>query len=193
MEASCLCQTDLHLPGKSRMFNFFFFFLPCSTVCRILAPQPGIQPWPPGESARLGPTLDHLGIPCLILVEILSNSRVSKSLWLLRTKVLNESNSPLLLLLFVLLSCVQLFPTPWTVARRPPPLSMGFSRQEYWSGLPFPPPGDLTQPGIELASPAWQGNSLPLGHQGSPRNPERELLRYYSYIVGEISGRDVTC
>ena len=47
------------------------------------------------------------------------------------------------------LSCVQLFATPWTVAYQGP-LSMGFSRQEYWSGLPFPSPGDLPNPGIEL-------------------------------------------
>ena len=43
--------------------------------------------------------------------------------------------------------------TPWTVARQAP-LSMGFSRQEYWSGLPFPSPGDLPDPGIEPGSPA---------------------------------------
>ena len=52
-----------------------------------------------------------------------------------------------------LISRVQLFVTLWTAARQAP-LSMGFSRQEYWSGLPFPPPGDLLDPGIELASPA---------------------------------------
>ena len=51
------------------------------------------------------------------------------------------------------LSRVQLFVTPWTVAYQPPP-SMGFSRQEYWSGLPFPSPGDLPDPGIEPGSPA---------------------------------------
>ena len=45
-------------------------------------------------------------------------------------------------------SRVQLFATPWTVARQPP-LSMGFPRQEYWSGALFPPPGDLSNPGIE--------------------------------------------
>ena len=50
------------------------------------------------------------------------------------------------------LSHVRLFATPWTVARRAP-LSMGFPRQEYWSGLPFPSPGDLPDPGIEPASP----------------------------------------
>jgi len=48
-------------------------------------------------------------------------------------------------------SCVQLFATPWTVACQAP-LSMGFSRHEYWSGLPFPSPGDLPNRGIELAS-----------------------------------------
>ena len=51
------------------------------------------------------------------------------------------------------LSRVQLFTPPWTVAPQAP-LSMGFSRQEYWSGLPFPSPGDLPNPGIEPVSPA---------------------------------------
>ena len=50
------------------------------------------------------------------------------------------------------LSRVQLFETPWTVAYGAP-LSMGFSRQEYWSGFPFPSPGDLPDLGIELRSP----------------------------------------
>ena len=49
--------------------------------------------------------------------------------------------------------------TPWTVTHLAP-LSMGFSRQEYWSGLPFPSPGDLPDPGIELGSHALQGDSL---------------------------------
>jgi len=58
------------------------------------------------------------------------------------------------------LSHVQLFLTQWTVARQAP-LSMGFSRQEYWSGLPCPPPGDLPDPGIKLRSPTLQADSLP--------------------------------
>jgi len=45
---------------------------------------------------------------------------------------------------------------------------MGFSRQEYWNGLPFPSPGDLPSPGIEPQSPAWQADSLPLSHWGNP-------------------------
>ena len=51
------------------------------------------------------------------------------------------------------LSRVQLFAIPWTVAHQAPP-SMGYSRQEHWSGVPFPSPGDLPDPGIELKSPA---------------------------------------
>ena len=57
--------------------------------------------------------------------------------------------------------------TPWTVAHQAP-LSMGFSRQEYWSGLPFPPPGDLPNPGIKPRSPALQADSLPTELQGKP-------------------------
>ena len=56
------------------------------------------------------------------------------------------------------LSRVQLFETPWTVACQAP-LFMGFSRQECWSGLPFPTPGDLSNPGIEPTSPILQVDS----------------------------------
>ena len=57
-------------------------------------------------------------------------------------------------------SCLTLA-TPWTVVCQAP-LSLGFSRQEYWSGLPFPSPGDLLNPGIEPGSPALQADSLPI-------------------------------
>ena len=57
------------------------------------------------------------------------------------------------------LSCVWLFATPWTAAYQAPP-SMGFSRQEYWSGLPFPSPGDLFDTGIKPRSPAFQADAL---------------------------------
>ena len=57
--------------------------------------------------------------------------------------------------------------TPWTVACQAP-LSMRFLRQEYWSGLPFPSPGDLPNPGIEPSSPALQADSLPTELQGKP-------------------------
>ena len=66
-------------------------------------------------------------------------------------------------------SCIWLFATLWTLAHQAP-LSMGFSRQEYWNGLPWPPPGELPNPGIKPASPgtlALQVDSLPLSHLGS--------------------------
>ena len=58
-----------------------------------------------------------------------------------------------------LLSHVRLFATPWTVAHQAP-LSMGFSRQEYWNGLLFPSPGDLLDPGMKPGSPALQAESI---------------------------------
>ena len=65
------------------------------------------------------------------------------------------------------LSHVQLFVTPCMVAHQVP-LSTGFPRQEYWSGLSFPSPDDLSDPGIEPPSPAWQVDSLLLSYLGSP-------------------------
>ena len=70
------------------------------------------------------------------------------------------------------LSCSVLsnsFVTPWTVAHQAP-LSMGFSRQEYWSGLPCPPPANLPNPGIEPRSPTLQMNSLLSEPPGKPKN-----------------------
>ena len=66
------------------------------------------------------------------------------------------------------LSCVRLFVTPWAVAHQAPP-SMGFSRQEYWSELPFPSPGDLPDPGIEPKSPALQADALISEPPGKPQ------------------------
>ena len=65
------------------------------------------------------------------------------------------------------LSHVQLFRNPWTVAHQLP-LSVEFSRQEYWSGLPFPSPGDLPDPGIKPRSPALQADSLSSKPSGKP-------------------------
>ena len=65
------------------------------------------------------------------------------------------------------LSCVRLFATPWTVVYQAPP-SMGFSRQEYWSGLPFPSPGNLPNPGIKPGYPAFQADALTSEPPGKP-------------------------
>ena len=72
--------------------------------------------------------------------------------------------SPKVKVKVLVISHVQLFVTPWTVAHQAP-LSMGFSRQDYWSGLPCPPPGDLLDSGIKpvsLMSPVLAGGFFPL-------------------------------
>ena len=80
---------------------------------------------------------------------------------------------------------------PWTVAHQAP-LSMGLLRQEYWSGLPFPSPGDLPDPGLKPRSPALQADALPLSHQGSPVLHSMELkivtqiILYVQWFRGEI-------
>ena len=66
------------------------------------------------------------------------------------------------------LSRVLLFATPWTVAYQAPP-SMGFSMQEFWSGVPLPSPGDLSDAGIEPGSPTFQGDALT-----SPGKPQKD-------------------
>ena len=85
-----------------------------------------------------------------------------------------------------LLSSVQLFATPWTVAREAL-LSMDFSRREYWSGLPFPSPGDLPDPGIEPGSPAspvLQADALLLSYQGCPY--KYWALKYQAPLTGLV-------
>ena len=71
---------------------------------------------------------------------------------------------------------VQLFATPWTVAYQASP-SMGFSRQEYWSGLPFPSPGDIPDPGIEPRSPALWADSLPSASRDKPLSLSCHMAR----------------
>ena len=73
------------------------------------------------------------------------------------------------------LSRVRLFATPWTVAYQAPP-SMGFSRQEYWSGLPFPSPEDLPNPGTEPRSPTFEADDL-----------TSEPQRFSQKLVGVLS------
>ena len=67
------------------------------------------------------------------------------------------------------------FATPWIVARQVP-LSMGFSRQEYWTGLPFPSPGDLPDPGIEPESPTMAGSFFPGRVTGEAQNMAEHLV-----------------
>ena len=81
-----------------------------------------------------------------------------------------------------MLSCVQLFATPWTVALQSPP-SMEFSRQEYWSGLPFPSPGDLPDPGIKPGSSTLQTDALPSEPPGSP-----SYIKHVQFSSVQFSG-----
>ena len=81
-----------------------------------------------------------------------------------------------------LLTHVRLFATLWTVAHQAPP-SMGFSRQEYWSGLPFSSPGGLPDPGIEPRSPALQAEALTSEPPGKPLRAIKEILTQWTSQV----------
>ena len=80
------------------------------------------------------------------------------------------------------LSRVQLSATPWTVAHQAPP-SMGFSRQEYCSGLPFPSPGDLPDPGIKPRSPASRADASTSEPPGKPNHPYILYMISYSWFL----------
>ena len=76
------------------------------------------------------------------------------------------------------------FATPWTVARQIP-LSMGFSRQEYWSGLQFSSPEDLPNPGIEPGSTTVQADSLPSEPPGKPYRSQRNTYTF-KFIIKDV-------
>ena len=78
-------------------------------------------------------------------------------------------NSSYLKKMLVTQSCHSLFSTPWTVTHEAP-LSLEFSRQEYWNRLPFPSPGDLPDSGMELESPELKADSLPSEPPGKPNS-----------------------
>ena len=87
------------------------------------------------------------------------------------------------------LSCVRLFATPWTVAYQAP-LSMGYSRQEYWNGFPFPSPGDLPNPGIEPRSATLQADALPSEPPGIPKkylNNKNHICNWSLYCIVKSS------
>ena len=92
----------------------------------------------------------------------------------------DESKNHWLILKMKSLSRVRLFATPWAVAYQVPP-SMGFSRQEYWSGLPFPSPGDLPNPGIEPRSPTLQADALTSVPPGKP-HIYRDMVKIHEQV-----------
>ena len=87
--------------------------------------------------------------------------------WMVRGKIEKEKEVKSL-------SHVRLFASPWTVAYQAPP-SMGFSRQEYWSELPFPSPGGIPNPEIQFASPALQADAVPSEPPGKPKVRKRKI------------------
>ena len=90
------------------------------------------------------------------------------------------------------LNNVQLFATPWTVAHQAP-LSRRFSRQEYWSGLPFPSPGDLPSPGIKPGSPPSQADALSSEPLGKLYHYLQSLLKFTSTELGMPSNHLIFC
>ena len=91
------------------------------------------------------------------------------------------------------LNRVQLFATPWTVAYQASP-SMGFSRQEYWSGLPFPSPGDLSDPDFEPGSPALEADALASEPPGKPTRPrtntkKKKKKKNVLFIIGDWNAK----
>ena len=74
--------------------------------------------------------------------------------------------------------------TPWTLADQPP-LSMGFSRQEHWSGLPCPPPRDLSDPGMKPMSPALAGGFLTIYLLGKPAGRAQKRIKVQSWKEGK--------
>ena len=98
-----------------------------------------------------------------------NSSHSSYHLW---SSCCKSRTLPLVLHTLCVLRCfsrTQLFPTLWTISHQAP-LSMGFSRQEYWRGLPCPPPGDLPNLGTEPRSLTLQVDSLPSEPPGKPKN-----------------------
>ena len=75
--------------------------------------------------------------------------------------------------------------TPWTVAHKAPP-SMGFSRQEYWSGFPFPSPGKLPDPGIKPRSPALEADALTSEPPGKPLLSAKRKVKFLSKVIFKI-------
>ena len=87
------------------------------------------------------------------------------------------------------LSRVRFFATPWTVAHQAPP-SMGFSRQEHWSGMPFPSPGDLPNPGIKPRSPSLQADALTSEPPGRPlgKRERKDFFPKSSHLKQALEG-----
>ena len=139
---------DKHTPGGIRKYM----------SCKVVGPK-----YEQHENVPFAPLLRQVVSPSISFYHFIpsSSSNYLSSKTLLNPSLLRH------LPMCQLLSRVQLFVTPWTVARQAP-LSMKFPGQEYWSGQPFPSPGDLPNPGTEPGSPTCRQILYHLSHQGSP-------------------------
>ena len=135
-----------------------YLFKICNYICMVNNTCGGLVPWCPW--IRKSVTTQ---VPC----SRPSVSAYVQNTWIQNAKVKVKS-----------LSCVWLFATLWTVAHQARP-SIGFSRQENWSGLPFPSPGDLPNPGIEPRSPELQADALTSETPGKPT----ECQLYFKYFI----------
>ena len=144
----------------------------CPLACGILIPWPEIKPASPALEGRFLATGPSGRVPWIIFL-------------------INDH----LLLLFLLFSHTVVLDsvTPWAVAHQTP-LSMGFSRHEYWSGMPFPPPGDLPDPLIKPTAPVLAGRfciteppEKPDNHL-LPKNYSLVLKRHFISVLKSVSG-----
>ena len=186
------CSTG-HVCTQSQTLTPFHSFLSKHSVCACLLGHSVVS----GSVAHQAPlSMDFpskstgVGCRCLLQGIFLTQGLNLRLLWLLHWQVdffyfiflpLSHLGSPSKVKVKSL-SHVQLFVTLWTVAYQDPP-STGFSRQEYWSGLPLPSPGDLPDPGIEPWSPALQADALP----SEPAGKQRAVTNgNFWYIVAAV-------
>ena len=158
-------------------------------ICQALAQLWGnwkgcrVSPMPPRASEWTTHCLAH---HALALGKVLRSPRPSHGQICIFIQICIHPESLLVLIVtevkVKVFSCVLLFVTPWTVAHQAP-LSMEFSRQEYWSGMPFPSPGYLPDPGIKPRSPAWQADSL----QSEPAGKPNRVTGSKDFLVFSLS------
>ena len=162
------------------------YFLNVTSISHLIGGrrEEGDRRWDGISRHEFEQTPDRLKDREMVQIHGVSKSRAQLSNWT-TTKYLETclAHNRCLKMKVKSLSRVQLFVTPGTVAYQAPP-STGFSRQEYWSGLPFPSPGYLPNPGVKPGSPAFQADALT---SEPPGKPSRCLISIYSVIVIKLA------
>ena len=156
---------------------FFFFFLQHVG----LVPWPKIKPVPPAVKCSVLTT----GLPGKSQKMKFLSTREWGQRW---GRLLEQRRRKAIGRIVCVCVCSVTFGSLQTHGLRQAPLFVEFSRQEYWSGLPCPPPGYLPNPGIESktpASPAWQADTLPLSHWGSPTGSINAFFFHPLWVAGQ--------